>query len=91
MVEAYYITQNNERGDEIMNTFIDQTVGELDYYFAQKGKFKTGFSVEKQTNLAILQELGRIAGANKRSEIMAKVDQHFSRFYQALMGERGMN
>ncbi len=85
-LEAIYYTGNYEKGDEFINTFSNNILEELNYYFSQKGKFRTMFSNEKQTNIAILKELIRITSTYKRTDLTKKLDGEFSKYYAFLVG-----
>ena len=85
-IEAFYKTQNNEKGDELITKYSNTLLKELDYYFNQEGKFKAMFSNEKQTNIAILRELTRITNKNKRMDLSRQLEEDFSKYYALLVG-----
>jgi len=89
-INACYETENVEKGDDFASRFADIIVEELNYYFKQTGKFKSAFAPEKQTNLAIMQELRRITNAHKRTELVRRLDEDFNAYYTMLVGEQGL-
>jgi hypothetical protein len=90
VIDQYYRARQIEKGNKLLNELYANTLEELKYLFRIKGKLATTVDYEKRLNLQILNELVRIAQANKQTEMVTKISasfQEYVTYYEQSMGK----
>jgi hypothetical protein len=82
IVEAYFRAGEVEKAKAIMNDFSNICLGQLSYYFAQRGDIlvKIGYDIDQ--SMQSLEYMLAIAQSFKQNDFVAKVKPDFDKFVQ---------
>lgn len=82
--EIYYQAGAVEKGDQLVNKLIDNTLDNLRYFNELDAKFVPYYVEDIRENLAVINEMSNIAARNKRNELKMNLDnlleQEFNKF-----------
>ena len=83
--EIYYQAGAMEKGDELINTIIDNCMDNLRYFESLDSRFIPYYAETIRENLAMINEMSNVAKRNKRNELNLRLDnmleQEFNKFY----------
>ena len=83
--DMYYMAGDNDKGDALVNTMVENAVDNLRYYCELKPRFASYYSENVRENLSLIKNLSNVAGAHKRYQLKMDLDkifeEQFSKFY----------
>jgi len=85
-ISNYYRAGEADKGDRLLKAFADKTLDEFAYYISLDKKFTKQIDYEIRVSMQLLQEMKRIAGNYKRSEINDDITTRLELLQQKFQG-----
>ncbi|MBU2650321.1 MAG: DUF2723 domain-containing protein [Bacteroidetes bacterium] len=87
VADAYYKSGRTDKGDAILVKLYDHTLDNLYYFFSFTGDKAEKVDFQRQQNLAMMQEIYRLALENQREDIAGESKKIFDQYYQRYVGQ----
>lgn len=84
LAEVYYLANQPEKANEIIEILFEKSKQELDFYFQLDVDKFNPIRNEARKSLALMQEIGRIVINNNQPELQSKIETEFVKYRQFL-------